>query len=108
MNSPRTGNYRDRSRMSETRFSLNVMVLALGVFVMIAVLALLAGSFPVRPTPAPTTGTTYREINGAAFDRLDTYGWIDPSQGQVHIPIDQAFDLLIERGVPTRANGDGE
>jgi len=33
---------------------------------------------------------------------LDHYGWVDRSRGIVHIPIDRAMDLLLERGLPTR------
>ncbi len=36
---------------------------------------------------------------------LDTYGWVDRDRGIVHIPIDRAMDLILERGVlPARAN----
>lgn len=30
-------------------------------------------------------------------ERLQSYGWIDPSRGVIHIPIERAFDLFIER-----------
>lgn len=42
---------------------------------------------------------TYLE---AEQKRLSNYGWVDQSAGVVHIPIDRAMDLLLERGVPTR------
>jgi hypothetical protein len=31
---------------------------------------------------------------------LSSYGWVDRDQGIVHIPIDRAMDLLLERGLP--------
>ncbi|HKC62013.1 MAG TPA: hypothetical protein VKB86_00140 [Pyrinomonadaceae bacterium] len=31
---------------------------------------------------------------------LESYGWVDRSQGIVHIPVERAIDLLIERGLP--------
>jgi hypothetical protein len=34
---------------------------------------------------------------------LDTYGWVDPANGIVHIPIAAAKKLLLQRGLPTRA-----
>jgi hypothetical protein len=34
---------------------------------------------------------------------LKTYGWIDRTAGVVRIPIDRAMDLVLERGLPTRA-----
>ena len=36
---------------------------------------------------------------------LDTYGWVDRTRGTVHIPIQRAMDLLLERGLPTRPAG---
>ena len=35
-------------------------------------------------------------------DRLSTYDYIDKDSGTVHIPIDRAMDLLVQRGLPTR------
>lgn len=37
--------------------------------------------------------------------RLDSYRWVDRSNGIVHIPIDRAIDLILQRGLPTRTNG---
>jgi hypothetical protein len=38
---------------------------------------------------------------------LDNYGWIDRNAGTVHIPIDQAMRLVVERGlVPSRPQPD--
>jgi hypothetical protein len=34
---------------------------------------------------------------------LDSYGWVDRSRGTVHIPIERAMDLLLQRGgLPAR------
>lgn len=33
---------------------------------------------------------------------LNSYGWIDRDAGIVHIPIDEAMQLLVEQGVPAR------
>ena len=35
--------------------------------------------------------------------QLSSYGWIDRTTGVVHIPIDHAMDLLLQRGLPVRA-----
>jgi hypothetical protein len=35
-------------------------------------------------------------------DRLYTYGWIDQKAGTLHIPIDRAMDLLVQRGLSVR------
>jgi hypothetical protein len=37
--------------------------------------------------------------------QLNSYGWIDQSNGVVRIPIERAMDLLAQRGLPTRTNG---
>ncbi|MDQ6632193.1 MAG: hypothetical protein M3Y82_10640 [Verrucomicrobiota bacterium] len=37
--------------------------------------------------------------------QLNSYGWIDHSNGVVRIPIARAMDLLAQRGLPTRTNG---
>lgn len=34
---------------------------------------------------------------------LNTYGWIDHSNGIVRIPISHAMDLLLQRGLPVRS-----
>jgi hypothetical protein len=33
-------------------------------------------------------------------EMLNGYGWVDAQAGVVHIPIEKAMDLLIERGLP--------
>lgn len=38
-------------------------------------------------------------------DALKTYGWVDRANGVVHIPINRAMDLLLERAaLPVRPN----
>ena len=34
---------------------------------------------------------------------LESYGWVDKATGRVHIPIDEAIRLTLERGLPARA-----
>ena len=36
-------------------------------------------------------------------DRLETYGWESKAAGTVHIPIEEAMKLMVERGVPAQA-----
>ena len=33
---------------------------------------------------------------------LNSYGWSDQGTGRVHIPIDRAMDLLLQKGLPAR------
>lgn len=41
-------------------------------------------------------------------ERLNGYGWVDEAAGRVHIPIDQAMDLLLERGLDDAAEENPE
>ncbi len=44
----------------------------------------------------------------AQNEKLNSYGWVDRSNGIVRIPIDRAMDLILERGLPTRTNGNSQ
>jgi hypothetical protein len=35
-------------------------------------------------------------------EELQSYGWVDKNAGTVHIPIDDAMRLILERGLPSR------
>jgi hypothetical protein len=39
---------------------------------------------------------------------LNTYGWVDKAAGIVHIPIEDAMKLALQRGLPTRRPTPGE
>jgi hypothetical protein len=41
-------------------------------------------------------------LHRAEQEQLDSYGWINPEQGIVHIPEAQALKRLLERGLPVR------
>jgi hypothetical protein len=44
------------------------------------------------------------QLKQSQNDRLQSYGWVDQSAGVVHIPIDEAMRLVVERGaVPSNA-----
>jgi hypothetical protein len=43
----------------------------------------------------------FRQRENAA---LREYGWVDRNAGTVHIPIEQAKELLLQRGLPSRAS----
>jgi hypothetical protein len=38
---------------------------------------------------------------------LRSYGWIDPSKGIVRIPIDQAIDIVAQKGLPSKPSPAG-
>jgi hypothetical protein len=43
-----------------------------------------------------------REFRNGEEKRLATYGWEDPNASTVHIPIERAMQLIVERGLPTQ------
>jgi hypothetical protein len=45
--------------------------------------------------------TEIRDFRLKEEQQLHSYGWIDQSAGAVHIPIDQAMQLIAERGLAT-------
>jgi hypothetical protein len=105
-----------------TVVGFGVLLAALAVVAMLAVVALfklldrgaektdavtVAGAGlqnqPDRLPPAPRlqiSGTVHwEEYRAAEEQRLTTYGWMDRPSGAVHIPIDRAMALVLERGV---------
>ena len=48
------------------------------------------------------------EFRTGENERLNRYGWIDRNAGTVHIPINEAMRLTIERGLPARAQSPAE
>ena len=45
-----------------------------------------------------------RQIRERQSEQLHSYGWVDEKTGIARIPIDDAKKLLLERGVPSRAD----
>ena len=37
---------------------------------------------------------------------LESYDWVDQKSGIVHIPIEQAMDLIAQRGLPVLPQGE--
>ncbi|WP_028458896.1 hypothetical protein [Chloroflexus sp. Y-396-1] len=77
-----------------------LMIAGLMVFIVLSLVVLLAGRLPFTPQPAPVTGNTYQSYVNEARTLLNSYGYT--MEGKVHIPIDRAMDLIVERGLPVR------
>jgi hypothetical protein len=43
-----------------------------------------------------------QDVRGPKDEQLATYGWVDKKGGVVHIPIERAMELVVQRGLPTR------
>jgi len=59
-----------------------------------------------RVPPEPRLQTNPREdlrqLRADEDEILSTYGWVDRNGGFVRIPIDEAFRLTLQRGLPAR------
>jgi hypothetical protein len=59
-----------------------------------------------RLPPEPRLQTNPREdlraLRAGEDAILNGYGWVDRNQGIVHIPIDEAIKLTLQRGLPVR------
>ena len=45
------------------------------------------------------------EFRQAEEARLHGYGWVDRPAGVIHLPIERAMELTVERGLPSRESG---
>ncbi|MFZ0320343.1 MAG: hypothetical protein WAL56_14565 [Candidatus Sulfotelmatobacter sp.] len=66
-----------------------------------------APGYPQSAFPSPKLEEDERgQLNGIKLQQDNTlysYGWVDQPAGTVHIPIERAMDLLVQRGLPVRA-----
>lgn len=117
------GNNKHRAGFEET----DVNVVAVGKFglalllVTIMAMALLVGVFnyfkaseggvattvdPTKVFPEPQLQKTpipdLKAVRAAEDQVLTSYGWVDQQKGVVRIPIAQAMDLVVKKGLPVR------
>ena len=55
---------------------------------------------PPEPRLEPDPLDLRRELRAQEDALLKSYGWVDRTAGSVHIPIDRAMEIVLERGVP--------
>jgi hypothetical protein len=67
-------------------------------------LAAPAGSLPAEPRLQTTPWQDLKQFRTEEELVLHSYGWIDQKNGIVRLPIDKAKALLLQRGIPVRAN----
>lgn len=71
----------------------------------------IAPEYPATAFPSPRLEKIEGdELNRDLIDEhkiLYSYGWVDEKAGTVHIPIERAMDLLVQRGLPVRGSGAG-
>ena len=57
---------------------------------------------PPGPQLQATPGLDLRRQQQVEQERYEGYGWVDEGAGLAHIPVEEAIDLLLEKGLPTR------
>jgi hypothetical protein len=71
----------------------------------------IAPGYPQAAFPSPKLEEDERgQLNGILLNeeqKLYSYGWMDEKAGTIHIPIERAMDLIVERGLPVRPQGVG-
>lgn len=86
-----------------------LIIVLMSIFIAVSITIMLAGLLPVaRPTPLPTNVLLYKDLKAADEQVLTTYGWVDQGQGVARIPIERAKTLIVERGLPTRPQVEGQ
>lgn len=69
----------------------------------------IAAGYPQAAFPSPKLEEDERgqlnDIRMKEEQTLYSYGWIDEKAGMVHIPIERAMDLLVQRGLPVHGQG---
>jgi hypothetical protein len=62
------------------------------------------GAQPAELPPSPRLQIDPRAeltaLRAAEAARLSSYGWVDRATGVVHLPLDRAIALTVERGLP--------
>ncbi len=57
---------------------------------------------PPQPRLQRVPAGDLRRMKAVDETVLNSYGWVDKENGVVRIPIDQAMELTLERGLPVR------
>jgi len=61
-----------------------------------------ARKLPPEPRLQVAPALDLQQMRAAEDQILNSYGWVDRTNGVVRIPIDRAMDILAQRGLPAR------
>ncbi len=50
----------------------------------------------------PFTTRMWSDMRGEAQQKIGTYGWVDQDAKIVHVPIERAMDLALQKGFPVQ------
>ena len=56
-------------------------------------------AIPPAPRLQIHSVASWEAFRNAETNRLSTYGWMDRASGAVHVPVDRAMEIVLERGV---------
>jgi hypothetical protein len=59
-------------------------------------------TLPGEPRFEAQPGSALEQLRASENAQLNSYGWVDQASGTVHIPIQRAMDLVLQRGLPVR------
>ncbi len=66
----------------------------------------LRAELPADPPEPRLQVAPIRDLQAVRVDerqQLSSYGWVEPAAGVVHIPIERAMQLTLQRGLPARS-----
>ncbi|RMH19981.1 MAG: hypothetical protein D6696_09225 [Acidobacteria bacterium] len=68
-----------------------------------------ARELPPEPRLQASPEAELQQLRREMDQRTSSYGWVDEAAGMVHIPVDEAINVLLERGLnaPAASAGDG-
>jgi hypothetical protein len=64
-----------------------------------------AASQPQYPRLQISAPADLHEFREKEAQQLTTYGWVNQTAGVVRIPVDRAMELVLQKGLPTRQQG---
>ena len=62
---------------------------------------------PPEPRLQATPKIELKDLRADEDAILNGYGWVDPNKGIVRIPIDQAIDMVAQKGLPSKPSPAG-
>lgn len=57
---------------------------------------------PPEPRLQTNSAQEFAEVRAQEDAELHSYGWVDRSNGIIHIPVEAAIKIALERGLPVR------
>jgi hypothetical protein len=64
-------------------------------------------ALPPEPRLQPEPRVELKDLRADEDAILNSYGWLNPDKGIVRIPIDQAIDMVAQKGLPSKPSPTG-